>query len=224
MAYSTERATTTIAKDAIAGTSQGNDEELCVDIYAFETDGDLDTSFDEVYAGWCFLGSCHYVKWVRFSGERAEWDEGWKCMKIQSALLASNRVYFEVWEEDIEWDDTYTERESKDLSDQPTTNSWKLTLTPTKESGGTYAYLWVKVKRTPLRLLSQDVVSASSTCGQSMHVGAGMHGGISGFQLPNTWGHGGTKLVDPISFPSYRSEMEQMMCEELPQGIFDRND
>ena len=58
MAYLTERAITSVAADAVGGTSQANDEQLCLDLYKFETDGDLELlGSNDPYAGWCFMGS-----------------------------------------------------------------------------------------------------------------------------------------------------------------------
>ncbi|CAK9024694.1 unnamed protein product [Durusdinium trenchii] len=239
VAYSTQRATTSVAATAIAASSQVDDEDLCVDIYAFETDGNLDTFSDEPYAGWCFLGTCHNRPTSSFSGNRAEWDAGYQCVKIQSSLLQSNKVYLGAWESDTLWDDVYIERASEDLFKLENLGNRTINATPTATSKGTYARLFVRFKRTPSsRLLSQS--SGSSSCGQSFYAGGGMHGGISGFvfpdivehvnlmrffclavlllspQLPSLFEHGGTRLVDPIQLPSYRSEMSQQLCAALP--------
>lgn len=215
VAYSTQRATTSVAATAIAASSQVDDEDLCVDIYAFETDGNLDTFSDEPYAGWCFLGTCHNRPTSSFSGNRAEWDAGYQCVKIQSSLLQSNKVYLGAWESDTLWDDVYIERASEDLFKLENLGNRTINATPTATSKGTYARLFVRFKRTPSsRLLSQS--SGSSSCGQSFYAGGGMHGGISGFVLPSLFEHGGTRLVDPIQLPSYRSEMSQQLCAALP--------
>lgn len=165
----------------ILGQLQASDETLCVDMYQFETDGDLDSLPDKPYAGWCFFGKCHYRSTASFSGSKATWDDGEVCMDIQSAWLATNKLHMEVWEWNVAWDKEYIERISEDLSDDigdlRNGVDWTLTPTPTSKSGGTYAKVLVKVKLTSKRLLQ---TSNASSCGQSLHVGPGMHGFASG--------------------------------------------
>lgn len=218
VAYATEKAETSVAASAVAATAQASDETLCVDMYQFETDGDLDSLPDKPYAGWCFFGKCHYRSTASFSGSKATWDDGEVCMDIQSAWLATNKLYMEVWEWNVAWDKEYIERISEDLSDDigdlRNGVDWTLTPTPTSKSGGTYAKVLVKVKLTSKRLLQ---TSNASSCGQSLHVGPGLHGGLSGFVLPASWENSGEQLVGPIEMPSYHGEMELALCEDLPR-------
>jgi len=221
VAYLTERAITSVAADAVGGTSQANDEQLCLDLYKFETDGDLELlGSNDPYAGWCFMGKCHYTGYKHMSSGEAAFDDGWSCMNIRTASLRENRLYVEVWEDDTGWDEVFTERGSIDLTSEAMDFDKRVALTPSSKSGGTYAYLSLKVRRSPLRLLSQtgNESSTSGPCGQSLYAGAGMSGGLSGFKLPSVWEHNGTVLVDPISLGSVRTEMQRVVCKDLPAG------
>ena len=87
--------------------------------------------------------------------------------------------FFGKW--NVAWDNEYIERLSEDLSDDiadlRSGVNWEFTAIPTSKSGGTYAKVSVKVKLTSKRLLQ---TSNASSCGQSLHVGPGMHGFASG--------------------------------------------
>lgn len=136
-------------------------------------------------------------------------------MDIQKAWLQTNSLYLVVWEDDVLWDDVYIERHAEDLSDfsnGTTEAEATIDCSPTSAGGGSYAELKVKLRVTT----SSSRLLQTSTCGQSLYFGPGMHGGLSGFELPSEWGHAGTKLLDSISLPSYRGQMSSELCEDLP--------
>merc|ERR1712014_359043 len=211
------------------------DKKMCVTFKTFETNLDLDTIFDGIFAHdepaaeVCFQGKCESTSYdKRFSGNKVTWNEE-KCMNVvQSHLFGeeAGSLAFVVREHDPHgYSQQYTQQElwklPTDCTDECEMTFDKMRIPSAIQDKGSVAKLAVKIKFKDLgrRAASSGRATEPVACGPSQSAVAttialgGKYGGVT---YPNIFGKGkGEEVVAPADAPVMRPVDAKYSCVDV---------
>jgi len=211
------------------------DKKMCVTFKTFETNLDLDTIWDGIFAHdepaaeVCFQGKCESTSYdKRFSGNTVTWNEE-KCLNVvQSHLFGeeAGSLAFVVKEHDPHgYSQQYTQQQLWKLPDDCTDECEiafdEMRIAPSVQSKGKYAKLAVKIKFKELgrRVTSTVKAAGPKACGPRQSAVAttialgGKYGGIT---YPNIFKEGkGDEVGAPADAPAFRPVDAEFSCVDV---------
>jgi hypothetical protein len=211
------------------------DKKMCVTFKSFETDLDLDTIWDGIFAHdepsaeVCFQGRCEATSFEkRFRGNTVTWNEE-KCINVvQSHLFGEDAgsLAFVVREHDPHgYSQQYTQQElwklPTDCTDECDMTFDKMRIPSAIQDKGSVAKLAVKIEFKDLgrRATSTRKATEPVACGPSQSAVAttialgGKYGGVT---YPNIFGKGkGEEVVAPADAPVMRPVDAKYSCVDV---------